>query len=131
MISGRFACGEQLDRRVDRLPIDPFAIDAEAPHRPNRPAIQPAVLKQMPARHHMKMARRFDRQPAHRQRIGRARMIGRDQNRMSRRERCPQPLDMPDLMRDDAFVLPQVIVVNRESSRKKAGQNVPRYGGKN
>ena len=96
-----FGLGQQVDRHVDRLPIDALAIDAEGAHHLNRPSLKPAVVKQVPTGHHVRVAGRFDREPPHRQRIGRAWVVRRQQNAMPRPERFVQPVKMANLVRLD------------------------------
>jgi hypothetical protein len=64
------------------------------------------------------MARRFDGQPAHRQGIGRAGMVGRDQDRMAGCQRRPQPVDVSDFMGDDAFFPSQQKIVKANAAEK-------------
>src|SRR5262245_633713 len=71
------------------------------------------------------MARRVDSQPAHRQRVGGARMIGRDQNSMPRRDGCSQSLDMPDFVGNDAFGFSQIVVVNAEVAKNPGPEIAP------
>jgi hypothetical protein len=126
---GRLA-GQQIDGHVDCLPIDAFAVDAEAAHRADGPSIEPTALEQVPARHHMEVALGLHGQPTQCQWISRAGMIGRDQDRMARGLRFAQSFQVANLMTPHALFPPQVMACRR-IARNTYGQKVPRYGGMN
>ena len=86
------AVDEDVDRRVDRLPIDPFAIDAERPDAAEHEAAQPAFHEQMPRRHRVEVALGDARELHERQRIGESAVVRRQDRAVAGGERRLQLL---------------------------------------
>ena len=120
---------QQLDCGLDRCAVEPFPVDAERPHPPQEPGLEPAAHEQMPARHHVDRRSRLGPEHADDHRVARTAMVRRDARMLARSRTAAR---RGARFTSSTRSIPQTLErYGRKKGRNTVGQNVQRTGGTN
>jgi hypothetical protein len=91
-----------IDRRIDRLPVHPFAIDAKGAAHPRHPGREAALHKEVPTADGMQRGADVRRQAPQHHGIAQPAMIGGQHDAIARGHSLPQRFHISALDRCDA-----------------------------